>query len=451
MRCAARQWCASSAAAVPSARLGSSLQRLGEREVQRGPLAGEQVGVGGLLQQRVAEGVAVGVLDEHVLGHRRRAAPRPARARAAPATAASSRWLEPPAGRGGHAQHRARVVGQRLEPQVQDVAQARRQRAGGGVRRRRAAPRRRRRCPRSARAGARRGRVGGVAEDPRHLLGELGLREGLDLEALARPRGAPPRPGTGAADGGGAARRCGRCRRAAGARRAGRARARRGTRASSGRPSGGPRRRRGRATSAASRSSSARSSPKRRAWANASPVAVMPSPGSSAAWVALSSGSSRARSPPAGPTSSSKRRRLELARQPAQGGGDRRVGQAVGAEGQAVAAQHARAAGGGAALELAQQPRLAHARLAGHEHRRRRAALGPVERRLEALELRSAADELGARTRVGTWRLSSPATAAWGRFTRVPGGARPWPPRRASARRAWPGCARRGRWRSSRR
>ena len=39
---------------------------------------------------------------------------------------------------------------------------------------------------------------------------------------------------------------------------------------------------------------------------DASPVAVMPSPGSSAVWVALSSGSSRARSPPAGPTSSAK-------------------------------------------------------------------------------------------------------------------------------------------------
>ena len=31
------------------------------------------------------------------------------------------------------------------------------------------------------------------------------------------------------------------------------------------------------------------------------------------------------------------------------------------------------------------------------------------------------------------------------------GGARRWPPRRGSARRAWPGCARRARWRSSRR
>ena len=44
-------------------------QGLGQREVQRRALAGQQVGVRGLLQQRVAERVAVGVLDEDVLGH----------------------------------------------------------------------------------------------------------------------------------------------------------------------------------------------------------------------------------------------------------------------------------------------------------------------------------------------------------------------------------------------
>ena len=50
---------------------GVGAQRLGERQVQRGPLAREQVGVGGLLEQGVAEGVAVAVVDEHVVGHRR--------------------------------------------------------------------------------------------------------------------------------------------------------------------------------------------------------------------------------------------------------------------------------------------------------------------------------------------------------------------------------------------
>jgi hypothetical protein len=47
-------------------------------------------------------------------------------------------------------------------------------------------------------------------------------------------------------------------------------------------------------------------------------------------------------------------------------------------------------------LELAQQPRLADAGLAGHEHRGRRATLGPLECRLEARELRGAIDEVGA-------------------------------------------------------
>ena len=158
----------------PVGQAGVVAQGLGERQVQRGPLAGEQVGVGGLLQQRVAERVAVGVLDEHVLRHglaqrldqRRLGQPGHRREQAV---------ARAPAGRGGHAQHAARVVGQRLQPQVEDVAQVRRQRPGRGVRRReqllgeegvalaaRVQPRdevRRR----------------GVAEDARHLLGELGL------------------------------------------------------------------------------------------------------------------------------------------------------------------------------------------------------------------------------------------------------------------------------------
>jgi hypothetical protein len=90
-------------------------------------------------------------------------------------------------------------------------------------------------------------------------------------------------------------------------------------------------------------------------------------------------------------------RRRQLAREAAERGGDRRVGEPVGAEGQAVAAQDARAALDREALELAQQPRLADARLAAHEDGGRRAVRGPVQRRPETLELRGAADELGAR------------------------------------------------------
>ena len=210
-----------------------------------------------------------------------------------------------PAGRGGHAQHAARVVGQCLQPQVEDVAQIRRQRPGGGVGRR------------------------------EQLLGE----EGVALAARVQPRdesgaaASPRMPATcsasSACEKAPTSRRSTTARRSSSARngrsgcwrcssslryvqtrsrRSSRrpARARRGTRASSGRPSGCPRRRTGRATPRRAGRGALGRSPKRRAWPMASPVALMPSPGSSAARVALSSGSSRARSPPAGPTSSAK-------------------------------------------------------------------------------------------------------------------------------------------------
>ena len=134
-----------------------------------------------------------------------------------------------PAGCRGHAQHRARVVGQRLQSQVEDVAQAGRQRAGRAVRRGQQLLGEERRCPRSARAGARPARRPAGAEDPRDLAASSAGEKGSTSRRSTTARGAPPRPGTGAADGGGAARRCGRCRRAAGARRAGRAAARRGS------------------------------------------------------------------------------------------------------------------------------------------------------------------------------------------------------------------------------
>ena len=61
--------------------------------------------------------------------------------------------------------------------------------------------------------------------------------------------------------------------------------------------------------------------------------------------------------------------------------GDRRVGQLAGAEGRAFAAHHARAAIGGAPLELAQQPRLADAGLAGSRTRRRPRRARPARAR----------------------------------------------------------------------
>ena len=164
MRCAACQWWASSAAGVAPARLGSALQRLGERQVQRGPLARQQVGIGGLLEQRVAEGVAVAVVDEHVMGDRLaqrleqrglRAAPRPWRAAGArpaarrpppPAAPRARRARAPPAAGSG--------------PRAGCAAAGRRRR-----RRRPAAPPRRTRCPRSAHAAAR------PARDRRRLRG----------------------------------------------------------------------------------------------------------------------------------------------------------------------------------------------------------------------------------------------------------------------------------------
>ena len=158
----------------PVGQAGVVAQGLGQREVQRGPLAGEQVGVRGLLQQRVAERVAVGVLDEHVLGQGLAQRLHQGGLRQ-PGDGREQAMARAPAGRGGHAQHAARVVGQCLQAQVEDVAQVRRQRPGRGVR-----------CREqllgeegvalAARVQARdEVRCRGVAEDARHLLGELGL------------------------------------------------------------------------------------------------------------------------------------------------------------------------------------------------------------------------------------------------------------------------------------
>jgi hypothetical protein len=91
------------------------------------------------------------------------------------------------------------------------------------------------------------------------------------------------------------------------------------------------------------------------------------------------------------------RLRPQLAHQAAQRAGDRRVRQLAGAEGHAVAAQHVRPRRGRQALQLAQQTRLADARLARYEHGCRIAGRRALEGAAERRQLVGAADELPAR------------------------------------------------------
>ena len=84
-----------------------------------------------------------------------------------------------------------------------------------------------------------------------------------------------------------------------------------------------------------------------------------------------------------------------VAHERAQRRDERRVGQLALAQLDAVAAQHARPAGGGARLQLAHEPALADARLADDERERRLAAGGVGERGLELRQLERAADESG--------------------------------------------------------
>ena len=298
-----------------------------------------------------------------------------------------------PGGR-GDAQHRARI--RRAGPPAAGPGPRAGSEPAGRprLRRRPAAPRRRTRCPRSGRAAARPSRDPGRRPgSPATCAASSVGREGLELEALHPLAALLLGQRTAAAGGGGAARRCGTCRRAARARRAGPAAARRAARASSGRPNAGPRPRTGglhrlpagRAARAASRT--ARPGLTRRcAPHDRSAPPSSPTPGRAAP----------ARRAPARPASR-RPRRLELTREASQRRGDRRVGLLAGAERLALAAQHARPAIGGAALELAQQPRLADARLAADEGGARHAALGPRKGGIEAGELRCAADELRAR------------------------------------------------------
>ena len=89
-------------------------------------------------------------------------------------------------------------------------------------------------------------------------------------------------------------------------------------------------------------------------------------------------------------------RRVAGAGERAQGADDRRVRQLALAQLDAVAADHAHAVRARRALELAEQARLADARLAGHERERGAAVDGLGERGAQFLELGGAADEARA-------------------------------------------------------
>ena len=164
------------------ARVGA--QRLREGQVQRGPLAGQQVGVRGLLEQGVAEGVAVAVVDQHVMGDRlaQRLEQRRARAAPPPWRAADARPACPAA---AATRSTARAsCEQRLQPQAQHLAQAARQRAGGASR----GGQQLLREERVALAARMQPRdelgIGRASEDPRDLRRELSGREGLELDPL---------------------------------------------------------------------------------------------------------------------------------------------------------------------------------------------------------------------------------------------------------------------------
>ena len=102
--------------------LGLALERAGEREVQLGVLAGEQVVVHDLAQQRMAELVAAARVGHDHVRLRRLADDRPQLGRAEPARLREHR-VGQHAPRGEHAQHVLRRIAQALDAHHQRVAQ----------------------------------------------------------------------------------------------------------------------------------------------------------------------------------------------------------------------------------------------------------------------------------------------------------------------------------------
>ena len=168
-------------------RLHAVLERAREREVQLGVLAGQQVVVDDLAQEGVAEGVVALVVGcDHVAG--RRLAQGLAQRARLEARGLRQQGVVQAATRGDHAQDLLGVLRERLDADHERVAQRRRQlaaavEAGGqqllGEER----------VALAARVHARDAPVvGGGAQDVLELLGQLGAREGHELDApRARP------------------------------------------------------------------------------------------------------------------------------------------------------------------------------------------------------------------------------------------------------------------------
>ena len=375
--------------ALAEARVGA--QRPGEGGVQRGALAGQQLVVDRLLQQRVAEGVA-SRRSRRARGRRR---PRAARRAASALGQLGDRGEQPWSTRRPAAaatRSTACAVGQRARAAASsDVAQA-------AEAARRAAPPARQQLLGEERValGARVDRArpaSASAPAPRiagQLLGELGRGRSGSARGARPPRGARARPAAGAADGGGAARRCGRCRRAA-RRSSCRLRSEEGEEVE--RRAVGPvqvldhedHRRVGRPAAPAARAAARTAGPARR-------VARGDVPSRRRLWGA-SSGTSRA--------SSAARRseqlvdggRVLLAR-------SRRSAAATGAYGSSPAPRPrtrrpARAPRDPARARTPRQPRLADARLAGDEHGGRHPRAARSSAASSTREVRDAPDEVG--------------------------------------------------------
>ena len=369
-------------------RLHAVLERPGQREVQFGVLAGQQVVVDDLAQERVAEGVVALVVGRDDVAGRRLAQGLAQRARLEARGLGQQRVVQAATGR-DHAQHLLGVLRERLDADHERVAQRRGQlaapvEAGGqqllGEER----------VALAARVHARDAPVvGGGAEDVLQLLGQLGARERRELDAArARPAlelGQQWAQRVAAVE---LVRAVGRDEQhalgAQAAREEGEEGARRGV---------GPvkvldrqhhglvapeqvEQREQRLEHARLRRLVAVHDRGRRRRRELGEEAREPGPRGRAELV---------------------EHRVAVAREGSQGGDDWGVGELVVAEGHALAADDAGLGRERSALELLQEPRLAYARLTRDERERRPAGGSVGQRRLQLRELSAAADESAAR------------------------------------------------------
>ena len=162
--------------------LRARLERAGEREVQLRALAGQQVVGDDLAQQRVAEGVAALLVGDDELrggGLPQRLAQR---ARIDPGGLGEHGVIEPAAG-GEQPQQLLGRTRQALDPQHQRVAQRRRQRAAAVEAGRQQLLGEQRVALRAREQPAEQVLARGAAEDVGELLGQLGARQRVQLDA----------------------------------------------------------------------------------------------------------------------------------------------------------------------------------------------------------------------------------------------------------------------------